>query len=207
MRRWLFNVFCAMSLLLCVAAAALWVRAVRGADQFIFTTGGRLWWVMSGHGGTVNVICVRRWPRPERFRWVTDDSDSYAVPTVSYTAPPDFGSQWRAAGISGENTEVSTWLDQAGTPVSLAESENRATRHGGPVHESGMMPCRSVTVPLWMPLVLGGIAPGVFIATRSRSRRRRRVESGLCPSCSYDLRASPGRCPECGATPAAKRDA
>jgi hypothetical protein len=196
MLRRLFTLLSALSLVLFLATAALWVRGLRGGDQFIFTTGGRLWWVMSSRG-EVSVICVRRWPRPERFRWVTDDS-SYAIPTVSYTAPPEFGSEWRVAGASGENTEVSTWLDEAGTPVSLAESENRSTRQGGPVHESGMMPCRSVSVPLWMPLVLGGVAPGILLATRVRARRRRRLASGLCPTCGYDLRATPARCPECG---------
>jgi len=29
-------------------------------------------------------------------------------------------------------------------------------------------------------------------------RRRRRIARGLCPKCAYDLRASEGKCPECG---------
>ena len=57
---------------------------------------------------------------------------------------------------------------------------------------------QSIGLPLIVPLVL----PAVWLLRRHR--RQRRLGSGLCPACGYDLRATPGRCPECGTTPAAR---
>ncbi len=55
---------------------------------------------------------------------------------------------------------------------------------------------RGVFVPTWL-VAAGLFAPAVALSIRRR-RRRRRGERGLSPACGYDLRASPGRCPECG---------
>jgi hypothetical protein len=41
----------------------------------------------------------------------------------------------------------------------------------------------------------------VMTWVRRRARRHERVRRGACGECGYDLRASPGRCPECGVVP------
>ena len=57
-----------------------------------------------------------------------------------------------------------------------------------------------IEFPYWF-LALLTSAP---LVRKVKIRRPRRANEGasVCPSCAYDLRASPERCPECGAAKA-----
>ena len=56
-----------------------------------------------------------------------------------------------------------------------------------------------ILIPYWAVLPSCLIIPSLWLARRQRDLRRGREH--LCPACGYDLRGTPDRCPECGATP------
>ena len=57
-------------------------------------------------------------------------------------------------------------------------------------------PWWTVSVPVAHLFVLSAVLPVLWMI--GRNRRLARAEAGLCTRCGYDLRATPGRCPECG---------
>jgi hypothetical protein len=59
------------------------------------------------------------------------------------------------------------------------------------------------SLPWWAIVILLLALPAaraVALASRA-AQRRAAIRAGQCPKCGYDLRATPHRCPECGATP------
>ena len=61
---------------------------------------------------------------------------------------------------------------------------------------------RGTRIPYWALAVAIALLPLAWNRRlRGGRRRARRLGRNRCPACDYDLRASPERCPECGATP------
>ena len=56
-----------------------------------------------------------------------------------------------------------------------------------------------IRIPMWAVALALAVPPA--LAARRWRRDRRLASAGLCPRCGYDLRATPERCPECGAAP------
>ncbi len=62
-----------------------------------------------------------------------------------------------------------------------------------------------IGLPYWLLVLLFGIAPVWWAIGWDRRRIGRCRAAGCCTRCGYDLRASPDRCPECGAISGASR--
>jgi hypothetical protein len=73
----------------------------------------------------------------------------------------------------------------------------------GFAHVSGtyMSPFQIIAIPYWF--IVGVTAMLPIMWWREARRRRNFAKSGRCLGCGYDLRGSPERCPECGASAAA----
>ena len=54
----------------------------------------------------------------------------------------------------------------------------------------------TLQIPHWSVAVAAAVLPWMWV--RRRRAEIRKLRTGLCRRCGYDLRATPGRCPECG---------
>jgi hypothetical protein len=80
-------------------------------------------------------------------------------------------------------------IERSGDGVSWSGFAYRTTRLG----------FRAIILPCWFVVVLLVALPAPMLA-RGLRRLRRRL-ANRCVNCGYDLRGSPGQCPECGVVP------
>jgi hypothetical protein len=181
------NILTALSLLLCVAVLMVSVRSYWRVDTVYWHTYvrddgtaivHRHWNIASGNGGV--------WFEAETH----DMTDLSVGPKLRATFPARPVVRWN---VSRSMNQRPADISSTGFHASL---DQRWTNPVGRVHS------RTVRVPWWIVALPAAFLPVRYLSLRRRRRRQYRVAHALCPDCGYDLRASPGRCPECGTTTA-----
>ena len=171
MKRHLLNFLSALSLLLCAAAAVLWVRGTAMHDAVSVGFGRGLLTLTSGSGGFETSVLFYGPQHAEPFRY--------------HRYPPGAFGFGQAASYMEAGTAPYTRWSRWGFMAAWSRSA---------------WSWYAVTVPVWSVVLLALCLP----AWRLLRGRRRGRDAGCvpCPRCGDDLRATPGRCPECGRGPA-----
>lgn len=163
MKRMLFTMVSVMSLVLCLALAALWVRSYWVNDEIDLDTRAINDTLQSSRGELNFTSEGRLSKKPRglvhRSLWPNSLHDA-ALGLPWHTGVPGvFGlGIWQSGGA--EDTYYSAVLSD------------------------------------WVLLLAFSFFPVVWLRRRIKTARLHRV--ARCPTCGYDLRASTGRCPECG---------
>src|SRR6185295_16854601 len=105
MNRRLLNLLTLLSLLLCLAAAAMWLRGVWVFDTYLARHGSNLW-LVSSYSDKVSVCCVAGAPDPGPPRWISGARSANLAfgPTltryVNLDPPP---AEWKLLGVGGSH--------------------------------------------------------------------------------------------------------
>jgi hypothetical protein len=175
-KRRLFNLAAALSLMLCLAALGLWTRSHFRVDDISHT----------GRWHVHNFVSIRG-RLVVQWGWSTED--------VLRTAAP----RYRSGGFFWDTSSAETVLGIEPTPHGwalggfdcFAWSTSRKNAAGQAAAGE-----RVYIVPWWFVTAVTAVGPTWWFFRIRRQARRTRL--GLCGCCGYDLRASAGRCPECG---------
>jgi hypothetical protein len=185
--RRLLNVVTALSLLLCVAVCVLWVRSNRIQDCLLARSGGGRLVEVDSRRGRLGLTVLRHWPRERPSAWVSAPvgrGPPRDVPQIVFAAPdapPGLAvNEWERLGFIGWAGTVCATTD-AGAYTAPTVGWSLEGPHAAVFLVTGILPCLRLVG--WL---------------RRWRVARERSGMGRCASCGYDLRATPGRCPECG---------
>jgi hypothetical protein len=170
------------SLLLCIATVALWVRSYAkydviargyypGIDEAYRLVGTELI-SYSGRAVFSHVDYGRDDPPPKE--WMTESSASTSLAGLRI---------WDEFDLDRDQH----WWTRAGFDSFFRPGDTHGPRMA------------IVIIPHWFLALLFATPPALRLWAMIHSRWL--SDQSLCPACGYDLRATPERCPECGAAP------
>jgi hypothetical protein len=188
MKRRLFNLAAATSLLLCIAIGALWVRSQQSwAPDMILTYYVRwhgtnevdqYYLGTESYGGTLSIELSRTHVYPSYF----EDLSPQERQRKAADYPAGFRGKFIPRRIPYRGCSQQTGFaarHDVWSPTPAFRSENFL-----------------VTFRPWLPMALCAVLPVFWLNGFRKARFARR--QGVCRKCGYDLRATPDRCPECG---------
>lgn len=197
MLRRLFTILSALSLGLCVAAFVLGYRSHRAAMTVEFTFRGERWEVVLA-GGELRVDNVpqiwldRARRRAALLAW--QDPRDRLTPDEAEIAERLLSG--RASGVWWQlqcDKLFDNLLQKPGGAERIA-----LLKAPPPAYRDYSHPATNLVVILTtLILPTAWLVRTVYLSETRLVRRRK----GLCVGCGYDLRGTPGRCPECGAVP------
>jgi hypothetical protein len=189
--RRLFNVASALSLLACAATCVLWVRSCRDGESWERVEPSWRVVIISERGS----LSFCRWDGPFPPPLTTPGGGvpparvygAWAHWTHNFYYPfADGDHWWNGLGFSAGSQQLKP------APGMMALHDWLSAQWAGRQ--------RWLTMPHWFLATLLALCPSAWLI-RTLRRHRQKLH-GLCPACGYDLRATPERCPECGATSA-----
>jgi hypothetical protein len=171
-----------LAALIYCACAAAWYRSYSTTDLITWGGSGGRHYELVTIPGQVRFTQVTNWVEDEPFVW----SHRRPQPPLS----PVFGQQlmrsaWFAVGIG---------FDGGSRTIPAPQQP------GNPYTGRTTVAYQIVAFAFALPTLLAGLIMlwPLFRIWKWRRLLRERRKAGLCPACGYDLRATPGRCPECG---------
>jgi hypothetical protein len=198
MKSRLFGFLAIFSALLCLATLFVWIRGHYARDGLWYSTDtmrysihsyrGRIWlWTLSIAPNPTAIV----WSSPLHMSTgfqVDSVADSWYGPYIGPSKGVRLETDFTEApgGWSGVDRKLlgfryvrnDTWYPLA------------QLMWGYPTARS-----RAIFIPHWALAIFTAILPAFAFVRFLQNRNR---HDNLCPKCGYDLRTTPGRCPECG---------
>ena len=192
--RILLNALTALSLILAIAVAVLWARSYgRGAlmpVDFVTRDRGDEWLEAGGSQGRLYLLRASKTEKAEWPGWYHEGEGEKGA-WIAFTMLPERSLGSRKDAPGPREMWFGSW--ERGRLDDSWRLDSRA-----PTEAAKQLRYRYLELKCWPLVVALSLLPGARGLAWVVRRVRRRAGEGLCPSCGYDLRATPERCPECG---------